>query len=81
MITHELNPGEAAAPHVHGGDELLYVLSGALWVRAWQGEEAYVFELGAGDAWYVPMGDRHEYRNHGSGLAEAIAGVAPAYLP
>jgi hypothetical protein len=27
------------------------------------------------------MGDRHEYRNHGSGLAEAIAGIAPAYLP
>ena len=36
-----------------------------------------MFELGAGDACYVPIGDRHEYRNHGSGLAEAIAGIAP----
>jgi quercetin dioxygenase-like cupin family protein len=81
VVTHELNAGEAAAPHAHGGDELLYVLSGSVWVRAWHGEEVHVFELEPGDACYVPMGDPHEYRNHGSGLAEAIAGIAPAYLP
>ena len=81
VVAHELNPGDAAAPHAHAGDELLYVLSGALWVRAWHGEEAHVFELEAGDACYVPIGDRHEYRNHGSGLVEAIAGIAPSYLP
>ncbi len=81
VVTHELNAGEAAAPHAHGGDELLYVLAGTLWVRAWHGDEAHVFELQPGDACYVPMGDGHEYRNHGSGLAEAIAGIAPAYLP
>jgi len=81
VVTHELNAGEAAAPHAHGGDELLYVLAGSVWVRAWHGEEAHVFELEPGDACFVPMGDRHEYRNHGSGLAEAIAGIAPAYLP
>jgi quercetin dioxygenase-like cupin family protein len=81
VVTHELNPGEAALPHTHGGDELLYVLSGEFWVRAWHGDEVHVYELGPGDAFYVPMGDRHEYRNHGSGLAEAIAGIAPSYLP
>jgi quercetin dioxygenase-like cupin family protein len=81
VVTHELNPGEAAVPHAHGGDELLYVISGELWVRAWHGDDAHVFELGPGDACYVPIGDRHEYRNHASGPAEAIAGIAPAYLP
>ena len=81
VVTHELNPGEAALPHTHGGDELLYVLSGEFWVRAWHGDEVHVYELRPGDAFYVPMGDRHEYRNHGSGLAEAIAGIAPSYLP
>jgi quercetin dioxygenase-like cupin family protein len=81
VVTHELNAGEAAAAHAHGGDELLYVLAGTLWLRAWHGEEAHAFELGPGDACYVPMGDRHEYRNHGSKPAAAIAGIAPAYLP
>lgn len=81
VVTHELNAGETAAVHAHAGDELLYVLAGTLWVRAWHGEAAHVFELEPGDACYVPMGDRHEYRNLGSGLAEAIAGIAPAYLP
>jgi quercetin dioxygenase-like cupin family protein len=81
VVTHELNAGEAAAAHAHGGDELLYVLGGALWVRALHDEQAFVFELGPGDACFVPAGDRHEYRNHGAGLAEAIAGIAPAYLP
>jgi quercetin dioxygenase-like cupin family protein len=81
VVTHEVNAGEAAAVHAHAGDELLYVLSGTLWVRAWHGDAAHVFELEPGDACYIPMGDRHEYRNHGTGLAEAIAGIAPAYLP
>jgi quercetin dioxygenase-like cupin family protein len=81
VVTHELNSGEAAAAHTHGGDELLYVLGGALWVRAWHDEQAFVFELRPGDACFIPAGDRHEYRNHGAVLAEAIAGIAPAYLP
>jgi quercetin dioxygenase-like cupin family protein len=81
VVTHELNAGEAAAAHAHGGDELLFVLAGTLWVRAWHADETFVFELEPGDACFVPMGDPHEYRNHGSGVAEAIAGIAPAYLP
>ena len=81
VVTHELNPGEAAAPHEHGGDELLYVLSGSLWVRAWHGEDVHVFELEPGDACYLPLGARHEYRNHGGGTAAALAGIAPSYAP
>jgi mannose-6-phosphate isomerase-like protein (cupin superfamily) len=80
VLVLELNPGEAATVHEHGGDEVLYVTEGSLWVRAWHGDAAHVFELGANDACYVPMGARHEYRNAGAGLARAIAGVAPRYL-
>ncbi len=36
MHTLEIDPGQAAIEHRHGGDELLFVLRGELWVRAWQ---------------------------------------------
>ena len=43
--TLEINPGEAAAAHAHGGDEVLYLLDGGLWVRAWHEGQRYVFEV------------------------------------
>jgi mannose-6-phosphate isomerase-like protein (cupin superfamily) len=79
--TIEVNPGESAAVHAHGGDELLYVLAGQLWVRGWYGGAAHVFELEQDDACYLPRGCEHEYRNYGATLAEALIGVAPSYLP
>jgi len=79
--TLELGPGEAAAAHEHGGDEVLMALEGRLWVRAWFEDRVHVFELEPEDACYLPMGSRHEYRNAGAGTARAICGIAPGYNP
>lgn len=80
-LTVEVNPGEMSRQHAHGGDELLFVTSGNLWVRAWYDESAYVFELGPQDACFIPAGAQHEYRNYNADCATAIVGVAPDYLP
>jgi quercetin dioxygenase-like cupin family protein len=76
----ELNPGETAAEHAHGGDEILFVTRGTLWVRAWHDGKTSVFELGPEDAAYIPKGCMHEYRVFDGASAEAIVGVAPQYL-
>ena len=81
VATLELGPGEVAAIHEHGGDEVLMALEGTLWVRAWHDGGVHVFELEPEDVCYLPAGSRHEYRNAGGGTARAIAGVAPSYLP
>jgi|tagenome__1003787_1003787.scaffolds.fasta_scaffold20989373_7 quercetin dioxygenase-like cupin family protein len=81
VVTLEINPGETAAAHAHGGDEVLYVLEGTVWVRAWHGDATHVFELGADDACYVPAGAQHEYRSGGPSPARALAGIAPTYRP
>jgi quercetin dioxygenase-like cupin family protein len=81
VATLELGPGERAALHEHGGDEVLMALDGPLWVRAWHGEAVHVFELEPEDVCYLPAGSRHEYRNAGGATARAICGVAPGYLP
>ena len=73
--------GQAAIEHRHGGDELLFVLRGELWVRAWQDGKAFVFELGPEDACFIPAGCEHEYRVYGAASAEAMVGIAPSYLP
>ncbi len=79
--TLELSPGKTSARHGHGGDEVLYVLQGTLFVRAWHGEAVHVFELGPGDAVFLPRGAEHEYRSYDAELCRAVFGVAPAYLP
>lgn len=76
----EVDPGQAAAVHAHGGDEILYVTQGRLIVRAWSSDDVGVFEVGPDDACYLPVGSRHEYRNYGDVTARAIFGVAPTYL-
>jgi quercetin dioxygenase-like cupin family protein len=81
VATLEIGPGEVAAPHAHGGDEVLMALDGPLWVRAWHEDAVRVFELGPEDVCYLPAGSVHEYRNPGGGTARAIFGVAPRYLP
>jgi quercetin dioxygenase-like cupin family protein len=77
----EVDSGCSAAPHVHAGDEVVYVTEGRLHVRAWHGDEVHVFELEPDDACYVPAGCRHEYRNYEPSTASAVFGVAPSYLP
>jgi quercetin dioxygenase-like cupin family protein len=77
----ELNPGEISQVHSHGGDELIYATGGSLHVRTWFEDVGSVFELGPGDACYVPRGATHLYANYGSEMARAIKGVAPTYLP
>ena len=79
--TLELGPGEIAAAHEHGGDEVLMALAGTVWVRAWFDDAVHVFELEPEDVCYLPAGARHEYRNPGRGTARAICGIAPSYLP
>ncbi len=74
-----LRPGGVVPPHDHAGDEVLYVLSGTLHVRAWDEGRVRVFELGADDAAYLPEGSRHEYRSYGAEQVEAIVGVAPSW--
>jgi mannose-6-phosphate isomerase-like protein (cupin superfamily) len=80
VATLELGPGEVAAHHAHGGDEVLMALEGTLWIRAWHDDAVRVFELGPEDACYLPAGSVHEYRNPGGGTARAICGVAPSWL-
>ena len=77
----ELNPGETSQVHSHGGDEVIYVTHGAVHVRAWFDETGSVFEVSAGDACFLPQGAHHLYANYGSGMARAVVGVAPTYLP
>jgi quercetin dioxygenase-like cupin family protein len=81
VATLEVGPGEVAAAHEHGGDEVLMALAGSLWVRAWYDGAVHVFELAPEDVCYLPAGCRHEYRNASGSTARAICGVAPRYLP
>lgn len=77
----EIGGGEAASIHSHGGEEVLFALDGPLHVRAWFEGEAYVFELEAEDACFLPQECAHEYRNYGSRLVTAMEAVAPSYRP
>jgi quercetin dioxygenase-like cupin family protein len=76
----ELDSGQTATAHSHGGDEILYVTEGELTVRAWRDGEVSVFELGPEQACYLPFGCRHEFRNFAGRRARAVFGVAPSYL-
>lgn len=75
-----LPSGSSTSVHGHGGDEVLYLRSGTLSVRAWHNDATSVFELEPNDAAYIPQGAVHEYRNYGAQTVEAILGVAPSYL-
>jgi quercetin dioxygenase-like cupin family protein len=77
----EVNPGEISQVHSHGGDEVIYVTHGTVHVRAWFEGEGSVFEVGPGDACFLPRGTDHLYANYGSAMARALTGVAPTYLP
>lgn len=55
-VTVTYAPGQSSAPHRHGGDAFVYVLSGH--VRS-QVEGAAVRTYGPGDSWFEPMGAHH----------------------
>jgi mannose-6-phosphate isomerase-like protein (cupin superfamily) len=80
VTTLSLPSAKAGSVHAHGGDEIVYVTAGTLTVRVWDATSTYVFELAPEDAAYIPAGARHEYRNFGRDVAEAVVGVAPRYL-
>lgn len=77
----EVDAGAASREHAHGGDEVVYVLEGSLWVRASHGDTSHVLELGPDDLGYLPAGSVHEYRCYGSGPVRALVGIAPRYQP
>jgi mannose-6-phosphate isomerase-like protein (cupin superfamily) len=80
VATLSLSPGTSSASQERGGDELIYGTSGQTHVSARFGGEAFVFEMGPGDACYLPYGTTHEYRNFTSETTTALIGVAPAWL-
>jgi quercetin dioxygenase-like cupin family protein len=75
----EVDGGQCATRHSHGGDEVLYVTEGRLQIRAWHADDIHVFELGKDDVGYLPAGCAHEYRNVDKATARALFAVAPSY--
>lgn len=76
----ELSPGAVSERRAHGGDAILFALSGAAFVRAEYGDGQVVAELGPEDAMYVPMGSSYDIRNVGGTTCRLVFGVAPKYL-
>jgi quercetin dioxygenase-like cupin family protein len=76
----ELLPGQHTQPHIHGGDESLYVLEGRLHVRVPENGGQRWFELKPGDGFYIPQGVAHQYYNVSGAAAKFLFGVAPCYL-
>ena len=66
----EFAPGVAAGKHTHPGEELGYVLEGAL-VLEIEGQPPVT--LKAGDVFFVPAGVVHDGKNVGSGPAKVLA--------
>jgi mannose-6-phosphate isomerase-like protein (cupin superfamily) len=64
----------------HGGDAMIFGLTGELMVRThWQGA-SNTFEVGAQDAVFIPKGGEYDVLSF-STAARALLGVAPVYLP
>ena len=82
VATLELGPGEVAALHAHGGDEVLMALEGPLWVRAWHDGAVHVFELEPRGR-LLPAGRQPSRvpQRRAAPTARAICGIAPSYLP
>ena len=74
-------PAGAAGPRTsHGGDAMLVGLGGELMVRTQWKSQSKSFELGPGDAVFVPQSGQYEVLSF-SKAATALLGVAPKYLP
>jgi quercetin dioxygenase-like cupin family protein len=70
QVRADFAPGVAAPPHTHPGEEIIYVLSGALEYRV--GDAAPV-TLHGGDALFIPRGVVHSAQNVGEGSASELA--------
>lgn len=76
----ELLPGQQTDVHAHGGDEGLYVVEGTLNIRLPEHNGPRWHELKAGDGFYIPQGEPHQYYNISGQPAKLMFGVAPNYL-
>jgi quercetin dioxygenase-like cupin family protein len=76
-----LLPGQQTDVHTHGGDEGLYLREGTLNVRVPEHNGVRWHELKAGDGFYIPQGEPHQYYNISGQPATLVFGVAPDYLP
>jgi mannose-6-phosphate isomerase-like protein (cupin superfamily) len=76
-----LLPGQKSSVEVHGGDEVLYVLEGALNVHLLATEGQNWYELQPQDGFFVPEGTQHQYYNYSSQPVELMFGIAPRYFP
>ncbi len=66
----EFAPGVAFPRHAHPGEEIVYVLEGAL-EYSLDGKPPVT--LKAGEVLFIPAGGVHEVRNVGSGKATELA--------
>jgi quercetin dioxygenase-like cupin family protein len=66
----EIAPGQTSARHTHPGEEIIYVLEGAL---EYQVEGKPPVTLKAGDVLFVPAGTIHAAKNVGSGIGAELA--------
>ena len=72
-----LPPGCAVSPHYHRDtEEIYYVVAGKGMMTV--GEE--IREVNAGDAVYVPRGQRHSLRNTGAEPIKLILVCGPAFF-
>jgi quercetin dioxygenase-like cupin family protein len=69
-------PGQRSIDESHDGDEFLYATAGTLRVVAGDVDAT----LRPGDGFFVPAVAAHRYEASGTEIAEAIFGVAPAYV-
>jgi quercetin dioxygenase-like cupin family protein len=66
----DLAPGVAFGKHTHPGEEIIYVLEGAL---EYQLEDKPPVTLKAGDVLFIPAGTVHSARNTGSVTGSELA--------
>ena len=72
-----LPPGCAVTPHHHRDlEEIYYIVSGAGLMTV--GENSR--EVGAGDAVYIPRGQRHSLKNTGTEAIKLILVCGPAFF-
>ena len=77
----QLLAGQRSDVELHGGDESLYLLEGALNVRVPENDGPRWFELSPGDGFFVPEGTPHQYYNMSGAQASFLCGIAPRYSP
>jgi quercetin dioxygenase-like cupin family protein len=70
----EVAAGEEVRRHAHDCEEIIYVAAGQLVCTL--GPDS--FELGQGDALFVPAGERHGFRNPGPGHTSVVAALGRA---